>query len=122
MKIEKIFFPIFENFQFTKLERNILRIEAEGYYTPLRKCEFIGGKYTAIDKQGKRIQLNESQVKRVTTKYLPDGVEDIGEWFIDYDPEFDFEYIQFNGFYKCHPFWINEEKLAKFDAPKPLID
>jgi hypothetical protein len=57
MQVEKRFFPIAQNFQYTKLQRNVIRIEAEGYYTPIRDCEFVGGKYTAIDREGQKINL-----------------------------------------------------------------
>lgn len=122
MKTEKLFFPIATDFHFTKLNRTAFKFESEGYYTLNRKCEFIGGSFIAFDKNGNKTELDEQQVRAKTTKYIPAGTEDIGEWIVDYKPEFNFQHIEFNGYYKCHPFWINEVKFVKFAAPKPIID
>ena len=122
MKLEKIFFPIVQNFQYTKLYRTVTRIEAEGHYILNRDCELVGGDYFAINSNGKRIELSERRVKIFTQKYLPDGTTDFGEWEISYSPEANHRQIEFTGYYKCHPFWLNEVRLYGFIAPKPIID
>lgn len=82
----------------------------------------VGGRFVAYDHENNHHIIYVEQVRAKTDKYIGPGVEDIGTWQFEYNPESDLRDLTFFGYFKCHPFWITEVKIAQFKAPSRIYD
>lgn len=62
------------------------------------------------------------QISPKTGKYIGVGVEEIGTWQFEYTSEIAMKNLDFIGYFKCHPFWVTEQKIAEFRAPPKIYD
>lgn len=122
MKLEKYIFPIVSDFQYTRLYRNIFTVEVEGNYNLLRLCEFVGGNFYLIGLDGQRFNLKERKIKDNSSTFVPPHRKDAGSWEVEYPLEGKYSTVEFNGVYKCHPFWVTEVNLVQTTAPATIAD
>lgn len=122
IQVERIFLPVTQNFEFTKMHRNIYMIEIEGIFTPLRNCQWVGGRFIGYEEQGEKKLMRIDRVNSNSTKYAGANKEDIGVWEFEYNPSAPLKQLEFVGYFKCHPFWVTENVIARFKAPKSIYD
>lgn len=97
-------------------------IEIEGIYTPERDCQLVGGRFLAKDEHNKLHHIKINQVSETTGKYIGADVKEIGTWVFEYNPDTPMKSLTFVGYFKCHPFWVSETKVAEFRAPSSIYD
>lgn len=118
MYAERLFLPVTSDFQFTKMYRHVYVIEIEGVFRPKRNCQWVGGRFVGRDASQKESIIRIDRVGAHSSAYVGAGVEDIGVWSFEYNPPLPLETLEFIAYFKCHPFWITENVVAKFKAPR----
>lgn len=122
MDIDKNYYPIMNDFRFITLQKNISSIEIEGNYKELSECTFLGSYFVAIDNKNKETILKIERVNNRPPAISIPKRKHFGTRIIDYPLRADFKVINVYGYFKCHPFWIHERKMASFPAPPSSFD
>ena len=120
--LERTFLPVTQHFEFTKMHRNVYVIEIEGTFIPQRNCEWVGGRFVGYEETGDKKIIKINRVNSQSSKYSGENKEDIGVWEFEYNPKIPMSQLEFIGYFKCHPFWVTENVVAKFKAPKSIYD
>lgn len=120
MKIERLAFPVVEDFHISKMERKGDYVVMSGFMRKTRDCTFVGVSAELV--QGNTIlQIPLAYLDNTTnhTASRPMGAQGWGPWQILIPAVQSNDTVALTATHKCHPWWTTQSHLA--NIPTKLL-
>lgn len=114
--IERVFFPVVENFHVTSMRQYKDRVVLRGYMKKTRDCAFAGVSVYGDTGEGKTplTMLYMEQLNDGHNTSRPQGMQAWGPWRVSIPVAPDVTSITMTAVHDCHFAWASKTKLTTF--------
>lgn len=114
--VERMFFPIVENFNVSSIDKFGPHIVIAGTLNKVRACELVQD-IQAFNKNGERLEVEflDRNGDKISRPAIKNAAQQFGPWVIKNGSN---ESVSLYSLHKCHGLWTQETKLVTIEDSK----